>query len=61
MTEDDLKRVGKATGAAIQTTVNDLVPGVLGTCGLFEERQVGSERYNFFTKCANVRVMRYWA
>ena len=55
MSEDDLKRVGKATGASIQTSVTDLIPSILGTCGLFEERQIGSERYNFFTQCKNVR------
>jgi len=48
---DDLRRVSKATGAAIQTTVSNLIPGVLGHCDLFEERQVGGERYNFFTGC----------
>ena len=26
---------------------------VLGYCGLFEEVQVGAERFNFFTKCAS--------
>merc|ERR1719456_314452 len=30
--EDDLKRTSKATGAVLQTSVNDLNPGVLGTC-----------------------------
>jgi len=49
--DDDLKRVCKATGASVQTTVNDLIPGVLGTCEVFEEKQVGSQRYNFFTGC----------
>jgi T-complex protein 1 subunit eta len=49
--DDDLKRVCKATGAQVQTTVNDLNPSVLGTCEVFEERQVGSQRYNFFTGC----------
>ena len=39
----------KATGAVIQSTVNGLDSEVLGSCGLFEERQVGRERYNFFT------------
>lgn len=56
---DDLKRVAKATGASIQTTTNGLVPKegdgpraqVLGTCGLFEERQVGDGRFNVFTDC----------
>jgi T-complex protein 1 subunit eta len=49
--DDDLKRVCKATGAQVQTTVNDLNASVLGVCDIFEERQVGSQRYNFFTGC----------
>jgi T-complex protein 1 subunit eta len=47
----DLDRVCAATGAVIQTSLNDLNDGVLGTVGLFEERQIGSERFNFFEKC----------
>eukprot|EP01100_Stratorugosa_tubuloviscum_P009064 TRINITY_DN379_c0_g1_i1.p1 TRINITY_DN379_c0_g1~~TRINITY_DN379_c0_g1_i1.p1 ORF type:complete len:542 (+),score=303.39 TRINITY_DN379_c0_g1_i1:1842-3467(+) len=53
--EEDLKRVAKATGASIQTTVNNLIPSVLGTCEVFEERQVGKERYNFFTGCPETK------
>lgn len=53
---DDLERVARATGARIQTTVNGLTPDVLGACGLFEERQVGAERYNIFTECATAHT-----
>lgn len=49
--EEDLKRVMKATGASMQSTVNKLTPDVIGTCGVFEEKQIGNERYNFFTGC----------
>jgi T-complex protein 1 subunit eta len=49
--DDDLKRVAKATGGQVQTTVHGLLPNVLGTCGVFEERQVGDERFNVFTEC----------
>jgi T-complex protein 1 subunit eta len=49
--EEDLKRVCKAIGASIQTTVNNLIPSVLGTCAQFEERQIGANRYNIFTGC----------
>ena len=49
--EEDLKRLAKATGGQVQTSVNDLVPEVLGTCGIFEERQVGGERMEFFEGC----------
>jgi T-complex protein 1 subunit eta len=51
VTDDDLRRVCKATGAAVQTTVNNVIPSVLGSCKRFEERQVGGQRYNFFTGC----------
>ena len=47
---DDLDRVSKATGGVIQTSLNDL-QGVVGTCANFEERQIGSDRYNLFTGC----------
>merc|ERR1719198_1259900 len=46
-------RMAKATGAMMQTSCNDLVPGVLGTCKKFEERQVGGERFNFFSGCSS--------
>jgi T-complex protein 1 subunit eta len=35
----------------MQTTVNDLTDEVLGTCDLFEERQIGGDRYNLFSGC----------
>ena len=48
----DLYRVAKATGGSIQTTTTSLGDGkVLGSCGLFEEKQVGDERFNVFTEC----------
>lgn len=56
MPQDDLNRVSKATGASIQTTVNNIIPEVLGESELFEERQVGGERYNIFTGCPNSKT-----
>jgi hypothetical protein len=32
-------------GGAIQTSVNNMTPDTLGECALFEERQIGAERY----------------
>jgi len=49
VTEEDLNRTMKALGGSIQTTVNDLSDETLGHCELFEEKQVGGERFNFFT------------
>ena len=54
VTDADLKRVAKATGGTIQTSTTDLnstTAKILGTCGLFEEKQVGDERFNVFTEC----------
>ena len=53
---DDLNRVTKATGAALNHTCNNIRQETLGTCGFFEEKQVGAERYNFFTNCKNART-----
>ena len=52
---DDLNRLAKATGGVIQTTVNGLTDDVLGTCGFFEEKQIGNERYNLFTECVGTK------
>lgn len=56
VTQDDVHRVARATGAKMQTSVNNLIPEVLGTCGLFEERQIGGERYNLFTDCPKAQT-----
>jgi len=53
---EDLSRVAKATGAKIQTTVNNISNTVLGNCGLFEEKRIGGERYNIFTECTNLKT-----
>ena len=42
--DGDMQRVGKATGAKVQTTTNNMDPSVLGTCSRFEEKQVGQAR-----------------
>ena len=43
--EEDLKRTMKACGGTIQTSVNNMTDDVLGRCELFEEEQIGGERY----------------
>merc|ERR1719440_1619035 len=47
----DMIRLSKACGVTMQTSCNDLSPEVLGTCEHFEEKQVGGERFNFFSGC----------
>lgn len=45
-----------ACGGSIQTSVNALIPDVLGHCQVFEETQIGGERYNFFTGCPKAKT-----
>ncbi|XVF17034.1 hypothetical protein REPUB_Repub10bG0081900 [Reevesia pubescens] len=54
--EEDLHRVAAATGGTIQTSVNNIIDEVLGTCEVFEERQVGNERFNIFSGCPSGRT-----
>jgi len=59
VSEGDMKRVAAATGGVVQTSINDLTESVLGTCGLFQEKQVGSERFNFFTQCVSAKTATF--
>eukprot|EP00745_Piridium_sociabile_P001174 TRINITY_DN107191_c0_g1_i1.p1 TRINITY_DN107191_c0_g1~~TRINITY_DN107191_c0_g1_i1.p1 ORF type:complete len:559 (-),score=180.58 TRINITY_DN107191_c0_g1_i1:257-1891(-) len=54
--EEDLRRTLKACGGSIQTTVQNLSPDVLGTCELFDEVQIGGERYNVFKGCPQAKT-----
>ncbi len=56
VTNDDIERVSKATGAAIQTSIFGITENVLGRCGQFEEKGLGDERYNFFTGCPKAKT-----
>jgi len=55
--EGPLKRVCNATGATLQTSLGDLSENVLGECGKFEEKQIGNDRYNFFTQCNELKTV----
>ena len=52
----DLQRVVQAVGGAIQSTCSDIKRGHLGTCGTFEEKQIGGERYNIFEECSKAKT-----
>ncbi|CAL6019103.1 TCP-1_chaperonin subunit eta [Hexamita inflata] len=54
--DDDMKRIQMATNARIITAVSDIGAEVLGSCRLFEEKQVGAERFNFLTGFDKVNV-----
>lgn len=49
---DDLARVASACGCSVQTSLESLGDqGAVGSCGLFQEKQVGPHRFNLFTDC----------
>lgn len=52
---EDLERVIKATGGSIQASTQNLSPTHLGSCEIFEERQVGGERFNFLSGCPGTK------
>lgn len=54
--EGDMVRTCEATGAVVQTSLNDLSDEVLGTVGEFREEQIGAERYNIFLDCPKTRT-----
>ncbi|CAH2053993.1 unnamed protein product [Thlaspi arvense] len=69
--EEDLNRVAAAAGGTVQTSVNNIITEakisfnskigfnhlqVLGTCEIFEEKQVGGERFNIFSGCPSGRT-----
>ncbi|KAF3059731.1 putative T-complex protein 1 subunit eta [Daldinia childiae] len=53
---EDMERVVQATGATIQSTCSDIQSHHLGTCGTFDERQIGGERFNFFEDCPEAKT-----
>ena len=48
--------MSRATGGKTQTTVQNLSKDVLGTCAVFEEKQVGDDRYNVFEGCPEAKT-----
>jgi T-complex protein 1 subunit eta len=52
----DLRRVVQAVGGSVQSTCSDIRAEHLGTCGRFEEKQVGGERFNVFAECPKAKT-----
>lgn len=53
---DDLERAILAVGGSIQSSTSDIKEEHLGTCDVFEEIQIGSERYNLFQGCPKAKT-----
>ena len=58
--DEDMKRISTCSSARIISAVSDLTDSVLGKkCGLFEEKQIGVERFNYFTKFEHVNTCTF--
>ncbi|XP_025991393.1 T-complex protein 1 subunit eta isoform X1 [Solenopsis invicta] len=57
--EEDLKRTMKACGGVVLTTVHDIKDSDLGRCEIFEEKQIGGERYNIFYECSRAKTCTF--
>ena len=56
VTSEDMDRIIMTCGGSIQSTCSDIREEHLGTCEKFEERQIGSERFNFFEGCPGAKT-----
>ena len=59
VTEEDLKRTQKACGGSIISTVEGVDESVLGKCAFFEEKQIGSDRFNIFSGCPQAKTCTF--
>ncbi|KAI0979610.1 hypothetical protein GJ496_011030 [Pomphorhynchus laevis] len=57
--EDDLNRTMMACGGSIITTLDGVPDSVFATCEVFEERQIGNERFNLFTGCPKAKACTF--
>jgi len=51
ISNDDLFKISRGTGASIVSNCSDLNPNYLGKCKIIEEKQIGKERFIIFAGC----------
>jgi len=57
VSEDNMKRLSKATGAKVTNNLHDLGEKDLGFAGVVEEKKFGDENYTFVSKCKNPKAV----
>jgi len=57
VSEDDIKKLAKATGARIISNLDDLCQSDLGYAGIVEERKYGDDKFTFIMKCKNPKAV----
>jgi thermosome len=57
VSEKDMEKLAKATGAKMVINMDDLKPENLGTAELFEERKIGDDKMTFIEGCKNPKAV----
>jgi len=57
ISESDMKKIAKATGAKIVNNLKDLSVGDLGNAGTVEEKKVGDEEFTYIMDCKNPKAV----
>ena len=57
ISESDMKKIAKATGAKIVNNLKDLSVGDLGNAGTVEEKKVGDEEFSYIMDCKNPKAV----
>jgi len=55
--ENDIKKLAKATGARIISNLDDLSKTDLGYAGIVEEKKYGDDKFTFIMKCKNPKAV----
>ena len=57
VSEGDIKKLAKATGARIISNLDDLSKSDLGYAGIVEEKKYGDDKFTFIMKCKNPKAV----
>ena len=57
VSESDMKKIAKATGAKVSTNLKDLSKDDLGYAGTVEEKRVGDEEFTYIMDCKNPKAV----
>ena len=57
VTESDMKKIAKATGAKVASNLKDLSKDDLGFAGIVEERKVGDDQFTYIMECKNPKAV----
>ena len=57
VSEKDMKKLAKATGAKIVSNLKELTKDDLGNAGLVEQRKIGNDELTFITECPSAKAV----